>query len=157
MASRNQKSKAEIEVAREFAKNLFVQQGITDQKELAKRTNISVTSINKWINADEGLWKRLRESFLITKESELRRLYMQLTELNDHIMAREKGKRFANSKEGDALSKITKAIQQLETDSSLSETMEAMKNFLIFIRQMDLEFAKRVTVWADQFIKSKIK
>lgn len=157
MAGKKKLNKAELERAKEFAKMLYIQQGVTNQKELSKRTGISVTSINTWINADDGMWKRLRESFLVTKEAELRRLYMQLTELNDHIMSKETGKRFANSKEADAMSKITKSIQQLETDSSLSETMEAMKKFLVFIRQSNYAFAKEVTSWADQFIKSLIK
>lgn len=157
MAGKKQLTKQELERAKEFAKILYVHQGITNQKEISKRTGISVTTINKWINADDGLWKRLRESFLVTKEMELRRFYIQVSELNDHIMNKEPGKRFANSKEGDALSKITKSIQQLESDSSLSEAMSVHKKFIQFIQDQDFDMAKLIAEWADQHIKSLVK
>lgn len=157
MAKGKQKSKAELDRAKEFAKILYVHQGVTDQKELSKRTGVSVTTINKWINAEDGLWKRLRESFLVTKEMELRRLYIQVSELNDYIMSKEPGKRFANSKEGDALSKLTKAIQQLESDSSLSEAMSVHKDFIRYVQEHDFGKAKEIAEWSNQHIKSLIK
>ena len=144
MAGKKQLTKQELERAKEFAKILYVHQGITNQKEISKRTGISVTTINKWINADDGLWKRLRESFLVTKEMELRRFYIQVSELNDHIMNKEPGKRFANSKEGDAL-------------SSLSEAMSVHKKFIQFIQDQDFDMAKLIAEWADQHIKSLVK
>jgi transcriptional regulator with XRE-family HTH domain len=141
----------------EHAKLLYTVQGVTVQKELAERVGVSAQTINKWVNADEKLWDRMRESILITKEAEIRRLYMQLTELNDVIMSREKGKRFANSKEADVLSKLSKSIKEMETETSLAEVMEVLKNFLVFVRQQDVELSKTITTLADQFIKSHIK
>jgi transcriptional regulator with XRE-family HTH domain len=141
----------------EHAKLLYTVQGVTVQKELAERVGVSAQTINKWVNADDRLWDRMRESVLITKEAEIRRLYMQLTELNDKIMSRDKGERFANSKEGDILSKLSKSIKEMETETSLAEVMEVLKNFLVFVRQQDVELSKTITAIADQFIKSHIK
>lgn len=141
----------------EHAKLLYTVQGVTVQKELSERVGVSPQTINKWVNADDKLWDRMRESTLITKEAEMRRMYMQLTELNDTIMNREKGKRFANSKEADTLSKIAKAIKDMETETALAEIMEVMKRFLVFVRHQDYEQAKAITGLADHFIKAQIK
>jgi len=141
----------------EHAKLLYTVQGVTVQKELSERVGVSPQTINKWVNADDRLWDRMRESTLITKEAEMRRMYMQLTELNDKIMGREKGDRFANSKEADTLSKIAKAIKDMETETALAEIMEVMKNFLVFVRHQDYEKAKEITVLADHFIKAQIR
>lgn len=157
MAKQKKHTAEEIQRLKDHAKLLYVVQGVTNQKELAERVGVTVATINKWINADEEMWKRLRESFLITKESELRRCYMQLTELNDKIMSRSAGERFANSKEADILVKLTATIRQMETDTSIADIMEAHKKLINFVRQDDYELAKTITEHADHHIKSLIK
>lgn len=139
----------------DHAKLLYTVEGVTVQKELAERVGTTPQTINKWIK-DEA-WENLRASVIITKDAELHRFYMQITELNDSIMNRPKGQRFANSKEADALVKLTGAVRQLETDTSVADTIEVLKNFINHIRQDDYEKAKEVTNLADIFIKSIIK
>ena len=139
----------------DHAKLLYTVEGVTVQKELAERVGTTPQTINKWIK-DEA-WENLRASVIITKDAELHRFYMQITELNDSIMNRPKGQRFANSKEADALVKLTGAVRQLETDTSVADTIEVLKNFINHIRQDDYEKAKEVTNLADVFIKSIIK
>ena len=82
---------------------------------------------------------------------------MQLVELNDAIMEREKGFRFANSKEADVLVKLTAAVKQLETDTSVADTIEVLKNFINHVRQEDYVKAKEITALADIFIKTIVK
>jgi len=139
----------------DHAKLLFTMEGVTVQKELAERVGVSVQSINKWVQG-EG-WESLRASVIITKENELRRFYMQITELNDAIWARPKGTRFANSKEADTLIKLTGAVRQLETDVSVADTIEVLKNFINHVREDNYEKAKEITTFADIYIKSILK
>lgn len=139
----------------DHAKLLYTVEGVTVQKELAERVGVSLQTINKWVK-DEA-WESYRASVIITKESELSRLYMQVTELNDFIMNKPKGERFANSKEADTLVKLTGAIRQLETDTSVADTIEVLKNFINHIREDNYEKAKEVTNLADIFIKSILK
>ncbi len=139
----------------DHAKTLFTVEGVIVQKELAERTGVSLQTINKWVNEEN--WEYVRASVIITKEAELRRLYTQLTELNDYIMLKPKGQRFANSKEADTLGKLAAAIRQLETDASLADTIEVLKNFINHVRQDNYEKAKDITTLADIFIKSIIK
>src|SRR5690606_37379620 len=140
---------------KEYAKLLYVAEGVTVQKELAERTGVSKQTINKWINSEN--WESLRASVIITKESELKRMYLQLTELNDTIMNREQGKRFANTKEADVLVKLSSAIKQLETDTSVADTIEVLKNFINHVRADDYGTAKSITALADVYIKSLVK
>lgn len=137
------------------AKLLYTVEGVTVQKELAERVGTTPQTITKWIK--EEAWENLRASVIITKDAELHRFYMQITELNDFIMNKPKGERFANSKEADALVKLTGAVRQLETDTSVADTIEVLKNFINHIRQDDYEKAKEVTNLADIYIKSIIK
>lgn len=136
---------------KEFARLLYSKEGVTVQKELAERAGVSEQTISKWVRTEN--WEDLRASIIITKEAELRRLYMQLTELNDAIMKREAGQRFASNKEADTLIKLTAAIRQLETDTSVADTLEVLKNFINHIRQDDYTKAKDVTQLADTFVK----
>lgn len=137
------------------AKLLYTVEGVTVQKELAERVGVSTVTMNKWFKEEN--WDTLRASVIITKEEELKRMYQQVVELNDFIMMKEEGTRFANSKEADVMVKITSAIRQLETDTSVADTIEAIKNFINHIRQDDYEKAKEVTALADIFIKSLIR
>lgn len=117
--------KETIQRKKEYAKLLFTTQGVTVQKELAERVGVSAVTMNKWVH-EEG-WESLRASVILTKENELHRFYMQVTELNDYIQLKEVGHRFANSKEADTLVKLSGAIRQLETDTSVADTIEVLK------------------------------
>ena len=145
-------NKESIERKKNYAKLLYTVEGVTVGKELAERVGVSTVTISKWINSED--WEHLRASVIITKESELRRLYMQL---NDTIFTRPKGERFASNKEADTLIKLTAAVKQLETDTSIAEAIEVVKKLINHIRQDDYKKAQEVTVFADAFIKSLLK
>ena len=153
----NPTASSTMQQKKDYAKLLYTIEGVTMQKELAQRVGVSVQTINSWVNAEDKLWDRIRSSMIITKEVELRRMYMQITELNDNIMKRPVGQRFSDSKEADVLIKLTSAVRQLETDTSISEVIEVMKNYIGFVRTIDLATAKTITGLADQYIKSLIK
>lgn len=137
---------------KEYAKLLYTKQGVTVGKELAERVGTSAQTISKWINK-EG-WESLRACLVITKDEQLRRLYGQLIELNDYIEGREAGSRYASGNEADTIIKLTKAIKQLETETSIADATEVLTNFVIHIRQDDFETAKLVMDMGDAYIKS---
>jgi len=137
---------------KDLAKLLYTKEGVTVGKELSERTGVSAQTISKWING-EG-WEHLRISLVITKESELRRYYAQIKELNDAIEGRETGRRYPSSTEADTISKLTKAVKELETQVSVAEAIEVMKNFVMHVRESDFEQAKAVMDLGDAYIKS---
>jgi transcriptional regulator with XRE-family HTH domain len=139
---------------KELAKLLFINERLT-QKEICARVEVSEKTISKWVNTED--WKRLRQSLIITKEEQLRRIYEQIDELNIAISQREPGKRYANSKEGDTLAKLTASAKNLETEASISDIISVSKKFLNWLRPVDLEKAKDFANYMDLFIKDQLK
>lgn len=139
---------------KELAKLLFINERLT-QKEICARVDVSEKTLSKWVNAED--WKRLRQSLIITKEEQLRRIYEQIDELNVAISQREQGKRYANSKEGDTLAKLTASAKNLETEASVSDIISVSKKFLNWLRPVDLDKAKEFANYMDSFIKEQLK
>jgi DNA-binding XRE family transcriptional regulator len=138
---------------KEWAKLIYVKERAT-QKEIASKVGISEQSLSKWIRAEK--WEILRQSVVVTKEEQLSRLYMQITELNDLIMGRDKGCRFANAKEADTLIKLTAAIKNLETETSISDIIDVAMKLLAWLRGSDIQKAKELSIYIDRYIKEKL-
>ena len=141
---------------KEWAKSEFLR-GDLSQKEIAEKVGISAVTMNKWANDPDDNWDRLRKSMLITREAQLTRLYMQLDELNSSIMGKPQGKRFADSKEADTISKLAGAIKTLETEASISDVVEVSKRFLNWLRPLAPHKAKEIAAMFNDFIKSLLK
>lgn len=139
---------------KDWAKLLFLKENLL-QKEIAVRVGVTEKTLSKWVNTEQ--WELLRASIIITKEESLRRIYMQINELNTSIMSKDEGKRFADSKEADALNKLAATARLLESDASLAETIEVFKQLLNFIKKDNLETAQLVGKICDDFIKDKLK
>ena len=147
-------TKAEKGQKKEWAKLLYVRENLT-QKEIAEKVGSSAVTVNKWVK--EGGWDKLRQSMLITRETQLNRLYMQLDELNAAIMGREEGKRFPDYKEADAINKLTNAIKAMESDASIADIVEVGKRLLNWLRPISSDKAIDVARIFDDFIKDVLK
>ena len=141
---------------KEHAKLLFTQEKLS-QKEIAEKVNVSEQTITKWVNSNNGEWKRLRQSLIVTKKEQLSRIYEQLDEITQEIRKRKEGKRYVNSKEADILVKLTAAAKNLETEASVSVVIEVAMKFLDYIRPIDLEKAKEISGYFDSYIKDLLK
>lgn len=137
---------------KEYAKALYLAGGLT-QKEIAERVSVTEKTLAKWIK--EGKWESLKKSLLTTKNNQLSFLYDQLDFLNTDISKRDF--KVAVGKEADTIIKITAAINRLETETSIGDTVEVARQFIDFVRQQDLELAKIITNLFDVFITAKMK
>lgn len=137
---------------KEFAKSLYIGGGIT-QKEIAGRISVTETTLTRWIKV--GKWDSLKKSLLTTKQNQLGFLYDQLDFLNTDISKREF--KVAEGKEADTIIKLTAAINRLETETSIGDTVEVARNFIEFVRPQNLELAKTITDLFDVFITAKMK
>ncbi len=158
----------------DYAKMLFVKERLT-QKEVARRVGVTEKTIGKWV--DQEKWEDLRKSMLTTKDSQLTHLYNQLEWLNNHIAQRDiiydlpagvspNDKNFnaakyriiqgnvANSKEADSIAKITSAINKLETETSIADTVEVAMKFIKYVSPSDFELSKKITDYFDSYIKT---
>jgi transposase-like protein len=137
----------------ELAQLLYTRGVVSDQSELAVRVGVTPQTISRW-KKKHG-WENMRKSLLTTRQEELRRLYDQLKELNDHIRSKPEGQRYANSKEADTITKITSAIRNLETEVSASQTIDVFMKFNEFIQNVeDLQLAQKIVELQDAFVKS---
>lgn len=137
---------------KEFAKSLYISGGIS-QKEIASRVSVTEKTLGKWIATEK--WDSLKKSLLTTKQTQLSFLYDQLDFLNTDISKREF--KVAHGKEADTIIKLTAAINRLETETSIGDTVEVARNFIEFVRSQNLELAKTITNLFDVFITAKMK
>lgn len=112
---------------RKQAKDLYCRNQL-QQQAIAELLVVTEKTIGRWKKADG--WDRERAAYITTKESELRRLYTQLNELQTVIEQREPGHRYANTKEADILSKLSAAIKTLENDVGIAATVQVSMSFL---------------------------
>ena len=139
---------------KEWAKQLILRENYT-QKEAAEKVKVSAVTLNRWYKAEK--WESLKQTMLVTRETQLGRLYMQLDELNAAIMKRPEGERFANSKEIDAIAKYTSSIRALESEANLADVIEVGKRVLNYIRIYHADKAIEVAGIFDGFIKELLK
>lgn len=150
-----------IEEKKEYAKKLYVKDKLL-QIEVAEKTKVSKNTISKWVR--DGKWEELRTTHIMTKEEELRRLYVMLRSTNDAIEKRDPESLkvgFKNgvptSKEADIINKITASIRQLQTETGIAEITDVATEMINFYKTLDFEKAKELTQLFDAFIQQKIK
>jgi transcriptional regulator with XRE-family HTH domain len=137
---------------KDLAKLLYTKENLT-QAEIAERVGVTRVTINKWINSES--WEMLKVSITITKEEQLKNMYRQIAEINEVIIGREKGQRFATSAEADMLCKITKAIKQMETEIGISEIISAFDGLMQFLRMYDSKLIDVFKPVLNAYVHSK--
>lgn len=138
---------------REWAKLLYTKEKRT-QKDIAATVGVTAKTIGEW--KDEGKWDELRDTVTRSKEERLRELYNQLDEFNKFIKTKEEGKRFPDSKESDALKKLTSSIRDLEVELNIAQVVDVMIDFSQWHRNIDYAKAQECAVIIDAFISSKM-
>lgn len=138
---------------KEWAKLLYLKENLT-QAEIADRVGASRQTVGKWIAAEK--WEQQKVGITITREEQIGNLYRQVAEINNAIKEREPGERFASSKEADILNKLSSAINKMETDVGIADIISVTRRFLEWLRPVDLEQAKKVTLLFDAFIKDNL-
>lgn len=139
------------EQKREFAEVLFVRQGLTG-KEIAEKVGTTEATISKW--RKDGKWDDLKASLSITKAEQLAHINEQINELNAAIRKKPAGERYASSTESDTLSKLTAAKRNLETETSIAETINVFVGFHDWLRGVDIDKAKQFVQLQDAYIKT---
>lgn len=154
-------AKLSMNEKKEYAKVLYLKENLL-QKEIAFKVKVSENTISKWINT--GKWENLKTTHILTKEEELRRLYIMLKATNDSIEKRDDKDIRAgykdgipNSKEADILNKIAAAIRQLQTEAGVAEIINVATEMINHYKTLDFDKAKELTELFNGFIQVKIK
>jgi len=147
--------KPDNNIKKQWAKHLYIYDNLT-QKEIAAKVGITEKTLSKWVNDPKENWEMLKSSLTITKAQELKRLYIQLAEINNFIAGKEPGKRYANTLEADIISKLSAAIKNLETETSVSDTIDACIDINKWLKSVDFAKAQEFVHIQDEFIKHKL-
>lgn len=94
---------------KDFARTIYLNEELT-HAEIAERVGVKRQTVSRW--AGEGNWERYKVSITMTREEQLKNLYLQLAELNNAINGRPEGERFASTAESDTIAKITGSIKR---------------------------------------------
>ncbi|MDY4872617.1 terminase gpP N-terminus-related DNA-binding protein [Phocaeicola faecicola] len=124
-------------------------------EEIAQKVGTQRQTISRW--AKQGGWDDLKAGMSVTREEILKRLYQQLNNINAIILERDPKERFANSKEADAMAKLSATIKNMEIDVGISDIISVGMRFGEWLRRVDLDKAKEYVQYWDLFLKEQIK
>lgn len=144
-------TKMNSEQMRRWALSMYLNENRT-QAEIAEACGVSRQTVIRWAKADK--WDEHKASLTMTREEQIKNLQRQIMEINNGILDREQGKRFATPKEADTIAKLTTAINKLETELGIHEIVSTAQRFIAWLRPVDLELTKTFTRLFDKFIKS---
>ncbi|AQY20999.1 transposase [Riemerella anatipestifer] len=154
MAKKGRLSNKEREQKKEYAKILFLQEKNITIKDLAERVGVSANTLTEWIKSEK--WEGLKRNILLTRQEQLVQMQDELAELNAFIKKQDEGFRFADFKTAQIRNQLIKNIKDLETKALLPEIINALTQFLDFVRAENLEDAQLLADYTDTFIKSKL-
>lgn len=140
---------------KEWAYTLYTKENMIIQKQLALKVGVSENTISRWVR-DEN-WEKYRNNMLLTREEQMQNLLQELVELNESILRKPSGSRYADSKEADVRRKIIKDIKDLETKANLSEIIQVSTRFTKWLSAFNLDKAKEVSDLLNSFIKENMK
>lgn len=136
---------------KEWAKLLFIQ-GDLLQKEIAAKVDVAEKTISNWATKDK--WELLRKSMLTTKTEILRNLYNLLDKISTKLKEEDS---IGDSKIADMYVKYTAAINNLETETSISQIGEVARIYVNWLMNIDPAFALKSLDHFDAFIKEHLK
>ena len=139
-----------VKQKKDYARTLYLKENLT-QQEIADRAGISRQSLSRWVNTEK--WEEMKVGLTMAREQQIANMHRQISEINGVILQREVGKRFASPSEADTLGKLAAAIKKMETDVGIADIISVGMRFIEWIRPVDLDKAKEITILWDKFIK----
>jgi DNA-binding XRE family transcriptional regulator len=136
---------------KEYAWLLYKEDTLT-QKAIAEKVGVAEKTISQW-KEEEG-WESKRKSLYNTREDILVDLYSIFENTKNQV--KEKGG-IANSKDADAILKLSQSIKNLETETSVAQIYEVAKCLIQHVQKLDFEMAKTIIDYVDSFLKEKLK
>lgn len=113
------------------------------QRAIAKVLEIAEQTMSIWVR--EGDWANEKKATYYSPEQEIHHLYEELREINNNILQRDKGKRFATKEELETKTKILALINaQLKNEGAIARNVAPDFHFGdISSEKADREMAER--------------
>lgn len=135
------------------ARSMYINENRT-QAEIAEALDLSRQTVVRW--AKEDKWAEHKAGITMTRDEQIKNLQRQIIEINDSILGREKGQRFATPAEADTILKLTAAVNKLETEAGIHEIVGVGQKFIAWLRGVDFEKTKEFVRLFDTFIQSQL-
>lgn len=130
----------------------YYMEGEISQKEICARIGIAPNTLTRWIH--EGDWELVRTANSVTRGQQQRSFLNQISELNQRIADRPAGERFPSASEADTITKLSKAVRDLDKKETLIERVAISKEIIGWISERSLEEAKKFIVYVDEYLQS---
>lgn len=144
-------AKGKSDQTRQWARSMYIHENRT-QQEIADAIGVTRQTVIRWAKLDK--WDEMKVSITMTREAQIKNTYRQLSEINQRILDRKEGERFATSKEADTIAKLTDSIKKLETEIGIHDVVSVAERFIGWLRPIDIELTKTFVSLFDKFIKS---
>jgi len=133
------------------ARNLYYQTDLS-QTRIAELLDIDRKTIYLWIK--EGKWAQIKKSAQHTPSILAEQYYQQLLAINEMIANRVE-QPYATTQEADIIRKLTLTIKNIKNGQTVGETVEVLMNFIDRVTKKDLELAKEILPYADEYIREQ--
>lgn len=138
---------------KDYARSLYLNENLT-QQEIADKVDMSRKTINRWVTTEK--WEELKVGMTLTRDQQIANVHRQVSEMNNAILSRPEGQRFATTAESDTLNKLASFINKLEVDAGISDIISVGRKFVIWLRPFDMEKSKEFLRLWDAFIKDNL-
>ena len=138
---------------KDYARMLYLKDNLT-QQEIAEKVGVSRQSVIRWMKAEK--WEEMKVGVTLSREQQISNLHRQVMELNNVILSRPEGERYATAPAAATLGKLAAAIKKMETDVGIADLVSVGIRFIEWIRPIDLDKAKEVTILWDKIIKDQL-
>jgi len=133
------------------ARNLYFQTELS-QTRIAELLDVDRKTIYLWIK--EGKWAQIKKSAQHTPSILAEQYYQQLLAINEMIANRTE-QPYATTQEADIIRKLTLTIKHIKNGQTVGETVEVLMNFIDRITKKDLDLAKQILPYADEYIREQ--
>ena len=94
---------------KDYARMLYLKDNLT-QQEIAEKVGVSRQSVIRWMKAEK--WEEMKVGVTLSREQQISNLHRQVMELNNVILSRPEGERYATAPEADTLGKLAAASKR---------------------------------------------
>lgn len=138
---------------KEWARLLYLRENLT-QQEIADKVGVSRRTVVSWASA--GKWEEMKAGLTMTREQQIVNIQRQIAEINQRVLERPQGERFATATESKTIAQLSAAIDKLERDAGLKDLISSATRFLVWLRALDIAKAKEFGLLWDNFIRSTL-
>ena len=131
------------------AQNLYFNTTLT-QGQIAELINVSRKTVSGYVT--ENNWKLLKKRACQMPAVYLEQMNCELQEINAHIAARPKGKRFPTLREAEVRRKILASMATIKERQSAGTHMAVLSNFMARIAAENIEHAQLFNSYLTHYI-----